>query len=96
MDDCFLDIDSVQQVAETCSMSEFHFFRSFRQAYNLTPYQYLLGKRLRLAKQLMIKGGLSVTAVAEHCRFPDVFTFSKAFKREFNISPSHMGAVDGL
>ena len=94
MSECFLDITSVQQVAEACNMSEFHFFRSFRQAYNLTPYQYLLKKRLLLAKALIASGGSSITAIAEHCRFPDLFTFSKAFKRAFNISPSLIAAVD--
>jgi len=28
-----------------------------------------------------------------HCNFPDVYTFSKAFKRQFDISPSGFLAV---
>jgi AraC-like DNA-binding protein len=47
-----------------------------------------------LAKALIAGGGSSITAIAEHCRFPDLFTFSKAFKRAFNISPSLIAAVD--
>ena len=53
MDDEFLGIDEVSQVAKACNMSEFHFFRSFRQAFNITPYQYILNKRLELAKELL-------------------------------------------
>ena len=93
MDDDFLNIDEISQVARACNMSEFHFFRSFRQAFNCTPYQYILNKRLELGKELLHKGQLSVTQVALHCNFPDVFTFSKAFKKHFNITPSGFLAV---
>jgi AraC family transcriptional regulator len=93
MDDQFLSIDEVSQVANICNMSEFHFFRSFRQAFGITPYQYILDKRLALAKELLQKGQWSITHVACYCNFPDVFTFSKAFKRQFNCTPSGFIAV---
>jgi len=93
MDDEFLGIDEISQVAKVCNMSEFHFFRSFRQAFNSTPYQYILNKRLELAKELLQKGQLSITQIAGYCNFPDVFTFSKAFKRQFNNTPSGFMAV---
>jgi len=94
MDDVFLEIEEINQVADVCNMSEFHFFRSFKQAFNITPYQYLLSKRLQLAKELIIRGDMSVTHIAAHCNFPDIFTFSKAFKRQFNTAPSRIPAVD--
>jgi AraC-like DNA-binding protein len=88
IDDEFLNIADINQVATFCAMSEFHFFRSFKQAFGTSPYQYLLGKRLQLAKELIIAGHLSMTAIATHCNFPDIFTFSKAFKRQFEVAPS--------
>ncbi|MBL7741667.1 MAG: helix-turn-helix transcriptional regulator [Chitinophagaceae bacterium] len=88
MDDQYLHIGDIKQVASFCTMSEFHFFRSFKQAFGVSPYQYLLGKRLELAKELMMTGEMTITQVALHCSFPDLFTFSKAFKRKFKLSPS--------
>ncbi|MBL7744246.1 MAG: helix-turn-helix transcriptional regulator [Chitinophagaceae bacterium] len=88
MDDTFLDIEEINQVASCCNMSEFHFFRSFKQAFGTSPYQYLLSKRLELAKELIARGNMSITHIAAHCNFTDIFTFSKAFKRKFKISPS--------
>jgi AraC family transcriptional regulator len=93
IDDEYLDIEDISQVANICNMSEFHFYRSFRQAFHSTPYQYILTKRLELSKELLLAGNRSVTQVAVHCNFPDVYTFSKAFKRHFNISPSGFLAV---
>jgi AraC-like DNA-binding protein len=93
MDAQYLSIEEVGEVATACHMSEFHFFRSFRQAFNCSPYQYIMGKRLNHAKDLLQEKKWSVTEVAHYCNFPDVFTFSKAFKKRFNISPSAFHAV---
>jgi AraC family transcriptional regulator len=94
MDDACLEIKDINEIASVCNMSEFHFFRSFKQAFNRTPYQYLLNNRLQLAKRLIREGDMSVTDIAVHCSFPDVHTFSKAFKRQFNIPPSQYTVVD--
>jgi AraC family transcriptional regulator len=93
MDDEYLTIDEINQVAAFCTMSEFHFYRSFRQAFGKSPYQYLLTKRLEFAKRLIRSGNMSVTNIALQCNFPDVFTFSKAFKRQFGMSPTQFPAV---
>lgn len=94
MDDEFLTIDEINQPAAVCNLSEFHFFRTFKQAFRITPYQYLLSKRLMLAKELLLEKQMSVTSVALYCNFPDIFTFSKAFKRQFNVSPSRLINAD--
>ena len=43
------------------------------------------------AGELIKQGALSITEISLHCNFPDLFTFSKAFKRRYGISPSRMG-----
>ena len=37
----------VAEIAKACSLSGFHFLRSFKQAFSLSPYQYMLQKRLQ-------------------------------------------------
>lgn len=93
MDDEFLSIGEIKEVAVFCSMSEFHFFRSFKQAFGISPYQYLLHKRLDRARDMINAGGLTLTAIALHCNFPDIFTFSKAFKRRFATAPSQLNVT---
>lgn len=88
MDDNFLDIHDVSEVAVASNLSEFHFFRSFKQAFGITTYQYILNKKLELARMMLQDKNSSVTTIASTCNFPDLFTFSKAFKRRFGISPS--------
>lgn len=88
MDSQFLTIEAIGEVAKHCFLSEYHFFRSFRQAFKVTPYQYLSGKRLDHAKGLLALPGKSVSEAALACRYPDAFAFSKAFKRRFGYAPS--------
>lgn len=92
MDETFLQESSIAEIAAYCNLSEFHFFRSYRQAFGITPYQYLLNKRLEFARRMIALHQHSLTEVALHCGFPDLFTFSKAFKRKYGQAPSHYTA----
>jgi AraC-like DNA-binding protein len=84
----FLQIAEIKEVAEHCSMSEYHFFRRFKEVYSKTPYQYITEHKMQLAKQLLLEKNHTVSDVAILCSFPDVFTFSKAFKKFYGIPPS--------
>ena len=88
MDDNFLTINEISEVAVASNLSEFHFFCSFKQAFGITTYQYIQNKKLELARWMLHDKNTSITTIASICSFPDVFTFSKAFKRRFGISPS--------
>ncbi len=80
-----LDISTISKLA---TLSEFHFIRTFRQVFGISPYKYHLKKRLNRANDLLSSKRYSVTEVAYHIGFPDVFSFSKAFKKEFGVTPS--------
>ena len=88
MNDSFLQVNEIAQVAAAANLSEFHFYRSFKEAFGITPYQYLLNCRLNFAKELIRQNNQSLSSIALACNFPDLFTFSKAFKRQFGVSPS--------
>jgi len=85
----YLQNPEIATIAKHCNLSVYHFFRSFKQAFGVSPYQYMLDLRLKFALGLLKKGEYSVTEVASCCSFPDVFTFSKAFKRQFGLSPNY-------
>ncbi len=78
----------IATVAQSCSLSTYHFFRSFRQAFGVSPYQYMIHLRLKHASHLMQEDNYTLTDIASLCGFPDLFTFSKAFKREYGVAPS--------
>lgn len=44
---------TMDEVAKVCALSKFHFLRSFREAFGLSPYQYLKELRTRKALELI-------------------------------------------
>jgi AraC family transcriptional regulator len=86
----YLQRPTVKELAKICNMSEFHFFRAFRQAFKISPYQFQLKLRLENARELTTNSAISFTEISKKCSFPDLPTFSKAFKRMYRISPSAM------
>lgn len=87
MDSFYATNPTIETVARQCNLSTFHFFRSFRQAFGISPYQYMMQLRLKYAVSLMQEEQHTFTDIAAICGFPDVFTFSKAFKRAYGLSP---------
>lgn len=91
IDSCFLNTITMESVARVCSLSEYHFFRIFKQVYGISPYQYVIKKRIEFAKEILKDGRHQITEVAYAAGFTDLFTFSKIFKKHVGIAPSKYG-----
>lgn len=88
LDNHFTEPISIETVAKEAAISEYYFFRLFKTIYHITPYNYLVNKRMELALSLICKHRMSVTDVAFHCGLPDIHTFSKIFKKRYGCAPS--------
>lgn len=84
----------IEDIAREACMSEYHFFRLFKQVFGLSPNQYLIGRRLAYGYQLLKTSQCSVSAAAIAAGFADIHTFSKAFKRQYGYSPSMLGVYN--
>ncbi len=60
---------ALRQVAAAAHMSSFHFLRTFRAVYGITPSVYLNRKRTKAAVRLIRESGWPLTEVAEHVGF---------------------------
>jgi len=88
IDDNFRESIVVRDVAKQSCLSEFHFFRSFKEAFGISPHNYLIKRRLNEALELLKKNNSTVGEIAFNCGFPDIHSFSKSFKKHFGYSPS--------
>jgi AraC family transcriptional regulator len=79
---------SIASLATVAGMSPFHFMRSFKKRYGVSPHAYQLNLRLERACLLMRSPELSLTAVALEVGFASSGRFTEAFKRRFGITPS--------
>ncbi len=67
--------------------SAFHFNRIFRTVSGLTLKQYILGRKLSLAMNRLETGGEPVIDIVINYGFHSPEVFSRAFKKQFGISP---------
>ncbi len=88
LDQDFLKLKNVEQVAEQCGLSVPYICQLFKRFNHVTPYQYLLRRRMQFAADMLSNPGVLVKQAARRLDFADQFQFSRAFKRVFGISPA--------
>ncbi|NBD27440.1 helix-turn-helix transcriptional regulator [Paenibacillus glycinis] len=79
---------SLNDLAYLSGRSLSSFKREFQTIYNLPPSQWIRGKRLDKARELLLFSSLSVTDVCYATGFENVAHFSRVFKERFGESPS--------
>lgn len=77
---------SLDRLSGALYVSKSHLNRSFKEFTGLTLYQYIIKKRLVVARN-MLREGAQVMDACMQCGFNDYSNFLKAFKREFGKSP---------
>ena len=78
---------SLTELAASAGFSPFHFLRVFRRVTGVTPHQYLLGARLRLAARMLLDTHRPVTEIAYEVGFQDLSNFVRTFHRVIGCSP---------
>ncbi len=87
IDEQYLTDLNIDRIALDACISKYHFIRLFNSTFNLSPYQYIISKRLMHAKILILEGQ-SIPEVAIKMGYADLAAFSKAFKACFGFPPS--------
>ena len=87
IDHCYDHPLSLDQISEKACFSRYHFLRLFRQAFNKTPHQYLIERRIEKAKELLGGDELRVTDVCFEVGFQSLGSFSTLFRREVGHAP---------
>ncbi len=75
-------------LATELGVSTDHFIRIFAKEKALTPYAYLSKARLEFAKALLQNSSLSISQIADKLGFPDLYNFSRFFKKGTGKSPT--------
>lgn len=80
---------TVAQLAGSVFLGESQFHSLFKDQLGITPHQYVLTKRIDMAKHLIEQRNLTLGQIAELSGFSGQSTFAHAFSRLQGISPSH-------
>jgi len=77
---------SLDQLSHLRFTSKFHLLRLYKQYYGRTPMQYLIERRLQVAKEFLTKG-YGVTQTCFDVGFESPASFATLFKSKFGLTP---------
>jgi AraC-like DNA-binding protein len=83
---------TIEDLAHRAGLSSFHFIRAFRAAFDVTPHQYLRGRRLDRAKELLVTTAYPVTEICDQVGFQSLGSFSSLFRRHTGEPPAEFRA----
>lgn len=82
---------SLKQVASSLGRSVPHMIRSFRSTFGISPYAYVIGRRVEIARSMLLTG-MMPAQVATSVGFYDQSHFTRHFKRHTSVSPARFAA----
>jgi AraC family transcriptional regulator, transcriptional activator FtrA len=78
----------MDEMAAMAAMSPRSFFRKFREAVGMSPYEWLVRERIAIAKELLEDGRLSIDRVSDAAGFGSTETFRHHFRRVVGRGPA--------
>jgi len=78
---------TIDELAELCNITKYHFCRIFRKAVGMTAMQYLLLYRLKIADIMLKNSDRKIFEISSMCGFEDECYFSRCYKKTKGISP---------
>ena len=77
----------LEHLCKHISRSESQTIRIFKNLYGITPYAYVLNRKIDFAKKLLIDTTLSIGEISSKLCFVDEYYFSNIFKKKVGCPP---------
>ncbi|CAG7650243.1 AraC family transcriptional regulator [Paenibacillus allorhizosphaerae] len=78
----------VEDVARHVAKERSHFSKTFFRVTGINPVVYLQSLKMEKGGQMLLKSSHSITEIALSVGYPDLYSFTRAFKKHFGISPT--------
>lgn len=79
---------TIEDFGKEIGMSRVHLYRKLKYLTNLSPSQFILNARLKIAAELLCQEGVSVSEVCYQVGFNNLSYFARCFKQSYGQSPS--------
>ena len=88
LDEHFKQHLSLDELATMAGMSSSHLCHQFRNTFDTNIRKYIIRKRMSVAQRMLYDVNLRISEIAESVGYPDIYQFSKQFKKSFGVSPT--------
>lgn len=78
---------TVEKLSSMACMSKPHFFRSFKREFGISPVEFIIQERIKLAKKILIDPVVSIAEAGFRSGFQNVSYFSNIFKKYEGTTP---------
>ncbi len=86
---------TIEELAVVVDLGRAQFLRRFKAATSLTPYQYVISRRIRRAQILLGDRQFDYSSIAVVCGFASQAHFASTFKRVVGVTPGeYRRAID--
>lgn len=79
---------TIEDFGKELGMSRVNLYRKIKYLTNLSPSRFILNVRLKVAADLLRKGGVSVSDVCYQVGFNNLSYFNRTFKESYGVAPS--------
>ncbi|MDF2934704.1 MAG: AraC family transcriptional regulator [Paenibacillaceae bacterium] len=79
---------TARQVSDYVGIDRTHFSKKFTARFGLSPGKYMQRLKMNEARRLLMETDYKLAEIAQLVGYPDLFSFSKSFKKAFGHSPS--------
>lgn len=87
---------ALSALAQMAGLSPHYFCEFFKQSIHVSPYQYVLRRRIDHARKLLQEPGVTVFEAALRSGFSEQSQFTKIFRRIVGVTPSSYRAALGV
>jgi len=88
IDSHFTDQISMKEMAVMTGLSSTHFNQRFRVILRMSPTEYVLSRRIQLARKLLTESDDSIGTIGLHVGFYDQSHFTRRFRQIAGIPPN--------
>ena len=93
LDENLIQSLSLAQAADILERSKAHLIRSFSATFGVSPHAYVIGRRIEVARHLLLSGR-PVAEVAASTGFYDQAHFTRHFKRHTSVTPGRYASCN--